>query len=86
MLDKLRRLLGERRYAYQKTFQGPLAEVVLMDLARFCRAQESTFHDNERVQSKLDGRREVFLRIAHHLKLSPDQLWTLYSGHQVSED
>ena len=78
-LDKLRVILGDRRYAYRTTFKGPLAEVVLKDLALFCRAHESTFHANERVQSKFDGRREVWLRIAHHLNLTPDQMWELYS-------
>jgi len=32
------------------------------------------------VQSKLDGRREVWLRIAHHLNLPEAQLWALYDG------
>ena len=85
-IDKLRVALNERRYAYQKTFNGPLAEVVLKDLARFCRAHESTFHDNERVQSKMDGRREVWLRVQEHLRLSPDDLWTLYSGRPPEGD
>jgi len=79
-IDKLRVLLGERRHAYRQTFKGPLADAVLKDLARFCLAHESTFHDNERVQSKLDGRREVWLRIAHHLNLPADALWRLYHG------
>lgn len=78
--DKLRLALLGRRHAYQTVFRGPQADVVLKDLARFCRANGSTFHDNERVQAKLDGRREVWLRIQHHLKLSPDELWALYSG------
>jgi hypothetical protein len=56
---------------------------VLRDLAQFGMAGESTFHDNERVQSKLDGRREMWLRIAHHLKLTDDQLWALYDGRDV---
>lgn len=80
LLDKLRIALGDRRYAYRTTFKGPLAETVLKDLARFCRANESTFHDNERMQSKFDGRREVWLRIAHHLNLTPDQQFELYTG------
>ena len=80
LFDKLREALGNRRYAYRKTFAGPLAEDVLKDLARFCRANASTFHDNERVQSKLDGRREVWLRISEHLNLSPEELWKLYDG------
>lgn len=85
-LDKLRVLLGERSYAYRKTFNGPLAEVVLRDLARFCRAHESTFDADPRVQSSLDGRREVWLRLQHHLKLTPDQLWELYSGRPANEE
>lgn len=79
-------LLLERRYAYQKTFQGPLADAVLKDLARFCRAHESTFHPDARIEGRLDGRREVWLRIAHHLKLSPEQLWELYSGRPANEE
>ena len=78
--DKLQLALGARQYAYRATFKGPLAEDVLKDLARFCRAAESTFHENDRMQSKFDGRREVWLRIAHHLNLTPDDLWRLYSG------
>lgn len=86
VLDKLRRLLGERRYAYQKTFNGPLADVVLKDLARFCRAHQSTFNENDRAHVLAEGRREVWLRLEHHLKLTPEQLWELYSGRSPNED
>ena len=84
-LDKLRIALNERRYAYQKTFNGPLAEVVLKDLSRFCRAHESTFAIDPRAHALAEGRREVWLRIESHLKLSPDQLWQLYSGRPSEE-
>ena len=79
-LDKLRVALGDRRHAYRATFKGPLAEVVLKDLSRFCRAHESTFHADPRAHAVAEGRREVWLRIQNHLQLSPDQLWELYSG------
>lgn len=85
-IDRLRIALGERRHAYRMTFKGPLAEVVLKDLARFCRAHESTFMADERAHALAEGRREVWLRIANHLNLSPDQLWTLYSGRPPQED
>jgi hypothetical protein len=52
--------------------------MVLEDLAKFCRAHESTFHAEERVAGRLDGRREVWLRIQQHLQLSEDALWKLY--------
>lgn len=78
LIEKLRIALQERRYAYRKTFQGPLAEVVLRDLARFCRAHDSTFHPEH--AARLDGRREVWLRIQQHLRMNDEQLWELYSG------
>ena len=81
-VEKLRIALGERRYAYQKTFQGPLAETVLRDLARFCRAHESTFHEDARAHAVAEGRREVWLRIANHLNLPPDRLWAIYDGRE----
>lgn len=79
-IDRLRTALRERRYAYRQTFTGPLAETVLKDLARFCRAHESTFHTDARAHAVAEGRREVWLRIQNHLNLSPEQLWSLYSG------
>lgn len=85
-LDKLRQALGERRCAYQTTFKGPLAEAVLKDLARFCRAHESTFNADPRAHALAEGRREVWLRIEQHLKLTPGQLWELYSGRPAAED
>lgn len=87
-IGKVREALLGRRYAYQKAFDpnGVYSAIVLKDLARFCRAHESTFNADPRVQANLDGRREVWLRIQHHLKLTPDQLWELYSGRPVDED
>lgn len=82
VIERARRWLFKRQYAYRATFKGPLAREVMIDLAQFCRATESTFHDNERVQSKLDGRREVWLRIAEHLNLTPEELWQLYDGRE----
>jgi hypothetical protein len=70
----------KRRHAYRMTFAGPLGQEVLRDLARFCRANESTFHENERAHALAEGRRETWLRIANHLNMSPDELWKLYSG------
>ena len=72
-----RRFLGRRRHAYLATFQSPLGEEVLADLARFCRATQSTFHTDPRVAAMLDGRREVFLRIQQHLRLTDEELWNL---------
>lgn len=78
--SKAKEFIGRRRTAYVKTFDGAFAEEVLLDLARFCRAEQSTFHADARVHAVLEGRREVWLRIQEHLKLSDDQLFALYNG------
>jgi len=79
-LEQLRGILGGRRHAYQQTFKGPLGETVLKDLAWFCRAHDSTFHEDARAHAVAEGRREVWLRIEKHLRLSPEKLWEFYQG------
>jgi hypothetical protein len=51
---------------------------VLRDLAKFCRAHETTFNPDPRAHALAEGRREVFLRIANHMNLTEDELWELY--------
>tara|TARA_R110000751_G_scaffold2075_7_gene11218 strand:+ start:4879 stop:5118 length:240 start_codon:yes stop_codon:yes gene_type:complete len=70
MIDFLR----HRGQAYSRLFQGVHAEVVLADLAKFCRANESTFSPDPRAEGILQGRREVWLRISKHLNLTEDEL------------
>ncbi|MBM4071984.1 MAG: hypothetical protein FJ271_24120 [Planctomycetes bacterium] len=62
--------LVRRHQDYVQTFNGPVPERVLADLAKFCRAGESTFHPDARVHAVLEGRREVWLRIQKYLRLS----------------
>ena len=78
--DKLRVLFSTRQQNYKQTFRGPVAEAVLKDLARFCRANTSTFHEDARLHAMAEGRREVWLRIANHLHLSPNELYRLTFG------
>ena len=77
--DRVRGFLRQRKQAYQITFDdSPESQAVLRDLAVFCRAGKPTFHTDPRVSAMLEGRREVWLRIADHLKLSTDDLYRLY--------
>lgn len=78
LIERARQFLARRRTAYVKTFQGPFGEEVLADLAKFCRANQSTFHSDPRVHAVAEGRREVWLRVTQHLNLTDDQLWRLY--------
>lgn len=76
--ERLRAAIGRKRHAYQATFRNPAAERVLLDLAKFCRAHESTAHPDSHIAARLDGRREVWLRIQQQLQLSPRALWELH--------
>lgn len=66
-----------RGQSYRKTFEGIHGERVLADLAQFCRANETTFHENERAHVLAEGRREVWLRISKHLHLTDEELYDL---------
>lgn len=72
--------LARRRTAYIKTFNGAFGEEVLNDLAKFCRATETTFHPDPRVHAVIEGRREVWLRIQQHLNLSDDDIWRIFAA------
>lgn len=78
--DEAKQFLARRRTAYVKTFDTPFGAEVLADLAKFCRAQESTFHADPRVHAVAEGRREVWLRIQQHMNLTEDDLWRALGG------
>jgi hypothetical protein len=78
--------LKRRRQNYQLTFRNDnyAAQEVLIDLAQFCRANQTTFHSDPRISAVLQGRHEVWLRISNHLHLTSEQLFALYNGNQFS--
>jgi hypothetical protein len=81
MIERAKQFLASRRGAYRAVFdpQGVYTSRVLRDLAKFCRANESTAHPDTHAAARLDGRREVWLRIQQHLQLTDEQLWQLYN-------
>ena len=82
-LERAKRFLQRRATAYRLTFAGEgHPKRVLADLARFCRATRSTAHPDPHMAARLDGRREVWLRIQQHLNLSEEDLFRLYGGAQ----
>lgn len=79
--DPAQELLQQRARAYARIFAGARkedVEIVMDDLASFCRAFESTHHDDPRHSARLDGRREVYLRIMKHSRLPHDVLFQIY--------
>ncbi len=82
--DAFKRLIQGRAFAYNRVFDAKNQHVyeVLNDLARFCRAHETTFHPDPRVHAALEGRREVWLRIQEYLQLDIEEIYKL---HRVKE-
>jgi hypothetical protein len=75
--EDARHWLKNRRLAYHRVFnpENRDVQVLMADLARFCRAHESTFDPDPRVHALLEGRKEVWLRIQQHLQMSDEDLW-----------
>lgn len=80
LITRAKNFLSKRQRAYLDVFdpESEAVMLVLKDLAIFCRANETTFHPDQRVQAQLEGRRETWLRICRHIKLDPDKLWAVY--------
>ena len=82
----VRDFLIARKQAYVGVFKGAKSAMVLADLSVFCRAEESTFHTDPRVEGIMQGRREVWLRISKHLNLAPDELELYFNPTGDSTD
>lgn len=78
LTEEAEALLRRRKQSYLEFSESPGGMILLADLAKFCRAHETTFHPDPRVAANLDGRREVWLRIQHFLKLDINTLWKIY--------
>lgn len=72
--------LRGRKRAYCLALKTPAGMEVLADLAKFCRANSPTFDADPRLHALQEGRREVWLRIQNHLRLTEDQLYAIYTG------
>ena len=79
LAGQVKDFLVTRAQAYKRTFSGIYGERVLIDLASFCRANESTFNPDARAEGVLQGRREVWLRISKHLNLTEDELQAYFN-------
>ncbi len=81
IIETAKDFFRSRKTAYVSVFGDPndkAVEIVLKDLAKFCRANKTCFDIDPRKHASLEGRREVFLRILEHLKLTPDEYWDKY--------
>jgi hypothetical protein len=77
-------MLRARRDSYRRLFAGNAltgdADMVLGDLKRFCRGNQTPWDADPRVHALLTGRFEVYNRIVNHLNMSFDDLWEMLEG------
>ena len=80
--QKIKQFLTSRSRSYKRVFskENRDAVAVLIDLAKFCKANQTSFHPDPYVSAALEGRREVWLRIMHHTNLTTEELYNLYNG------
>lgn len=71
-------LFRSKRTDYLHTYGSPAGQRVLIDLASFCRANETCFHPDQRLHAVAEGRREVWLRHQKFLKLTAEEQMQLY--------
>lgn len=76
--ERVAQLIWGRRRDYRQAFGTPEGMRVLADLGRVCRAHETTWDADPREHARAEGRREVFLWIARHVKLTDEEYWNLY--------
>ena len=82
--------IRDRKTAYQIAMSQPGMAAVLLDLSKFCRANETCVvldkdgRMDEQRTFVLEGRREVWCRIQEHMNLTPKQLYALYTGQQYN--
>lgn len=78
--EKLLEIFGDRQRAYQLALNTAAGKAVLLDLAIFCRANETCVIPGDRDRTYvLEGRREVYLRLMDHLNLTTDDLVQKYT-------
>lgn len=94
ILDGIRRVLARRRSAYKALFApGPACDIVLADLAKFCRAT-STPAVVSMTTGQIDpmasfiaiGRQEVWMRLVQHLHITDADLYRIVNQQGESDD
>lgn len=82
-----KKLIHSRKMSYERVFQkNRYTDEVLQDLAKFCRAHDTTYNPDARMHALIEGRREVWLRIQNYLKLTNDEIYELHKIKEIKGD
>lgn len=80
--EKVKTYVARRANAYKAVFKAGKRsqadiDIVLTDLAAFCRSEETRYHPDRTLSDMLEGRAEVFYRIRNYVRLSADTLYLM---------
>ena len=87
--DQFLAYVATRSEHYKKVFgnlEDPSVRFVLEDLAFFTRAHSSAFNADPRIHALIEGRREVYYRIADNTQLSRDLLYERYVAADIERN
>ena len=87
--DEFRALVAERQRHYKAVFgnaDSASVRFVLEDLAFFTRAHSSAFNPDPRLHALIEGRREVYYRIADNTQLPRDLLYERYVAADIERN
>lgn len=86
-VQAIKALFAKRSLAYKRVFKLDDVDslIVLKDLAKFCRAHQSTYHKDARIHAELEGRKEVWLRLQNYLNLSSEELYRLHLVKDIQQ-
>ncbi|MHB8825155.1 MAG: hypothetical protein ACYC5T_10025 [Thiobacillus sp.] len=93
ILKGIRRILSRRRSAYKALFvPGPAYDIVMQDLAKFCRATTTpavisplTQQIDQSASFIAIGRQEVFHRISQHINITDADLYRIVNQESEGE-
>lgn len=86
-VSAVKALFAKRSLAYRRVFRMDDVDsvIVLKDLAKFCRAHESTYHADPRIHAAMEGRKEVWLRLQNYLNLNSEELYRLHMVKDMAQ-
>lgn len=95
-LDKIQEFAPwlKLRQAYRAVFkESPAQNIVLADLAKFCRAASGTTvvspvtrQVDEGASARLEGRREVWNRISQNLRMTDRDIYRIVEQQQLQDN
>lgn len=74
-------LFRQTNDAYRMLKRQPAGQLILADLAQFCRATRPSMHAGDSHMTAFnEGKRAVWLRIQERLRLTDDELFAILGG------